>query len=653
LVSVPVPQPVQQKQPQPQPAAPPAQAAKPPKQTVDDLFVPMSAPPVMLLPHSAKPKQPKQEEATPTQMGRGDRPIRFSGDDDLYQYSNLLNEWINLSTLLRESAMRGSRVPAYLVDRARWLRAKIFFDRQGRPIRFTPAAPAAPHEPHVPHEPSATATPHEPSVPHEPNHEGRAASPTVCPDCHSEVDSFPDRPAGVTGCEHCLTQCADCELWHDPSDVHENVRMHYNQRNWPGVTNGSGTSYRSRRLYAPICNECTEGGSSNTDYFQCADCNEHFNTELNSGNNANDEPICETCGEDYFTCDSCGNVCHNDDYGQEGECQSCWDEDHSNCRDCGDDVHNDDLNEDGYCDSCAPDHSDSALIRPRHKGPGFHPMGEGRHYGTELETVLKEGGKDLEDTAQETLDKLGDDFVHLEEDGSLSGGIGQFEIVSQPATLDIHRKRWDDFLSNPPKKLVSHNAPCDCGLHIHIEKEGMSPTEIGRMVTFFNHPDNRDFMVKMARRYSERWAKINPDTRAADIRTRKIRPGDKGGDRYVALNLTPKKTVEIRMFKGTLNKESFFRSLEFADAMTDFCQANRIASMKGIAPFLQFVTDREATWPILAKFCTQYAADNNHALTKREAPPLEPVDRMNRRGTNLQCVLQLPSQRAQLFQPNT
>ncbi len=47
--------------------------------------------------------------------------------------------------------------------------------------------------------------------------------------------------------------------------------------------------------------------------------------------------------------------------------------------------------------------------------------------------------------------------------------------------------------------------------------------------------------------------------------------------RYVAVNLKNAKTVEIRLFKGTLNCESFRMNLEFCEALLGFCNSIEVS----------------------------------------------------------------------------
>lgn len=328
------------------------------------------------------------------------------------------------------------------------------------------------------------------------------------------------------------------------------------------------------------------GRDGGQDMPTCSDCGIAFHSET-GGINGSEEPICPRCTENYFTCDNCNNTFHNDDYGEGGLCQNCHEEEEE-------------------------EEQESDLIHPYgyKPDPVFH--GEGRHYGAELEAVLKEGS--LHDAAEKTLDRLNEglddeDFAYLKEDGSLSGGVGGFEIVTHPATLNVQKERWGNFLGgNVPKGVVSHDTDC-CGLHVHVERDGMSDLQIGKILSFVNSAANKPFVEAIARRKSDRWAKLDPSKRVSDAKKR-------NASRYEAVNLQNKNTIEFRIFKGTLNKDSFQRSLEFVDAVVEFCRPaeHSITDTHGTDAFFRFVTKHRKTYPLLHNFIKKFDSEQSNSV---------------------------------------
>ncbi len=103
------------------------------------------------------------------------------------------------------------------------------------------------------------------------------------------------------------------------------------------------------------------------------------------------------------------------------------------------------------------------------------------------------------------------------------------------------------------------------------------------MVAFINHPDNRPLLEALARRYGSNYATYSSGKRIGNA----LR--DSNG-RYEALNLEPRKTIEFRMFKGTLKYESIMSAVEFANALVNFCSDQSGYGFKlDTKSFMQFI----------------------------------------------------------------
>ena len=85
--------------------------------------------------------------------------------------------------------------------------------------------------------------------------------------------------------------------------------------------------------------------------------------------------------------------------------------------------------------------------------------------------------------------------------------------------------------------------------------------QIDKMNVFINHPDNSGLIEKISRRYSTGYARIN---------AKKLGSAHNSYERYEALNLTNRHTIELRIFKGTLKYTSLMAALEFANALVNF-----------------------------------------------------------------------------------
>jgi hypothetical protein len=236
----------------------------------------------------------------------------------------------------------------------------------------------------------------------------------------------------------------------------------------------------------------------------CNDCGDFFDDEWTDYNN---EHICEGCiGDNYVSCDICGEVlCTDDANFIEGEeiyvCGDCLNYKFSKCADCGewhrtdnmrtddniavcnscgqnwfrcDDceylVHCDDMysNDNGcYCESCYTEsHTDNCDIYGIHEY-GYRPdllfKGEGQlFFGTEME--IDNGNFD-----KFRFSDIDEDMFYCCSDGSLDDG---FEIISHPMTYEwIMEHRPYENICEMAKEagFKSHNTST-CGFHVHMSR---------------------------------------------------------------------------------------------------------------------------------------------------------------------------------------
>lgn len=469
--------------------------------------------------------------------------------------------------------------------------------RMGSPRRYTPTEGQGPtFDP-----PGATPPPEVPPAEEpaeEEEEEEEAESTRECPHCGTDEPEsrFGNMARNEGGDE--IDVCDDC--WSNDFTGCDACGEQYPD---DSLTEAQG---RRRRFgTVSVCPQCLESGFS-----RCADCGSHYDDEQEDrGVNASDEGVCHNCAEDYFTCDDCNNTFHTDDYGSEGRCEDCSREDE----------------DEDWVDS-------SKLIHGYNYKPEVKFLGDPkeRHFGVEVEAVQKQGS--VNDSARHMLERLNaglepEGFAYLKYDRSVAdraramGSPGGFEIVTHAATLDTHKQRWPNALGpNAPKGLISHDAGTGIGLHVHVERTGLSTLTIAKMLGFVHSRANRPYLEALARRPNSRqWAHMIDDKKMSDA-------GKPTDDRYQALNLKPKDTLEFRIFRGTLNQESLFRTLEFCDAVTEFAKPARhsMADVRDIRPFFAFVARHAKRYPLLAKFNAEF-------LGKHPPPPPDHL-RMNRRA---------------------
>lgn len=333
--------------------------------------------------------------------------------------------------------------------------------------------------------------------------------------------------------------------------------------------------------------ECAFG---DTDYIQCHDCNmvEHTNHSIYC---YDDYSVCESCSDDYVWCDS------RDTYVSRG---------------------------DEYDDEDEPEYENIGNYHSSKRILGHIPSAYDSRkprvlLGLELEMEAKRDDvDDLDERAEHLLDGMAfhraengltSRYCALEQDGSLNYG---FEMVTGYTGLDVHQKQLE-FFKKPFEGMRSHDTKT-CGLHIHICKSDMSIYHAMKMVLFINDTGNANLVRSLARRDASSYAKFKDkktDTSwYKDANRARSNKADKlrclNSDRYEALNFQNEKTIEFRLFKGTLKYETIMACLEFTYATWFFCRDTSTYDLTA-SKFLEFIQKPEQKQD--TKFLRAYLTD--------------------------------------------
>jgi hypothetical protein len=127
-------------------------------------------------------------------------------------------------------------------------------------------------------------------------------------------------------------------------------------------------------------------------------------------------------------------------------------------------------------------------------------------------------------------------------------------------------------------------------MHIHISKANFTTWHLYRFLKFF--VENKEFIVSISQRKIEKlqkWANIEDENDSSLIYKAKKKDGN--DKRYVAINLQNKATIEIRIFRGTLNSNSFMKNIEFAHSLFMYTKENKDISLDGFKMYLESSCD--------------------------------------------------------------
>jgi hypothetical protein len=307
-------------------------------------------------------------------------------------------------------------------------------------------------------------------------------------------------------------------------------------------------------------------------------------------------------GGDYFECHDCDGIFGDD------EAHNAYD-DYSVCGSCVDNFRYSERHG-YYVRDDDEDYSDNEHIREYHTSSdclGHIPSKYDKRtprvlLGLELEMEIR-GDYCRDDRAGVLLEGLGKyrhsnfnfyDYALCENDGSLENG---FEMVTAYTGLDVHAKQLEFFKSGL-KGAISHDSD-NCGLHVHICKADMSTLHGAKMILFINDQANQKLIKAIARRDDSSYAKFKNKQSdkqwlrdAVGCETKRSQLRNLNHDRYEALNFKNDKTVEFRLFKGSLVYETIMSCLEFTYATWFFTRESSTKNMT-IDGFLKFICANE------------------------------------------------------------
>lgn len=265
-----------------------------------------------------------------------------------------------------------------------------------------------------------------------------------------------------------------------------------------------------------------------------------------------DRYVCESCTHDYYTCYYCDALV--------SESESCYDEE----------------TERDYCPHCFDELQRSVIHKYSYKP---EPIFYGEHcLGVELEIDSKESISfdTLSEDAKSLQKILNADksYVYIKRDGSLQHG---FEIVTHPISLfhHMHSVQWRDFMKEALSRGYRSHSTTTCGIHVHVSRSDLGTTpedcdaSIDILVQWVEH--NWDKLLVFSRRRVQEmrhWAKrFSDDTmEPLDDIIDKLKSGNVS--RYTAINFTNYRTIEWRIFRGSLIYETLLAILQFVHLVT-------------------------------------------------------------------------------------
>ena len=379
-----------------------------------------------------------------------------------------------------------------------------------------------------------------------------------CPRCGKIVTHINEVEGTYSMCDECLNEglaggsliiCHDCGK---PMTKYDGRTVNY-----------GGEKYR-------VCSRCSSR------YKRCVGCGQTFKLDRIPGSSFRESKyVCPECKKLGDLCYQCGSYRLFDRL-------HMYKDNHQYCDACIGEVDYDWCTCNSYIKSYHTSHNEcwDPIV-----AAGQYPRDRSNFvgYGFELETERMEGGAYLCDAIDKIREIDEGNYFFIERDGSLDKG---FEMITRPFTMEAWPLVFDK-ASQIMNYLREHGyesgtEDCHAGLHFHVSKTLLNTEAQAKLLVFANHFSNE--LVEVSRRTPgsfSRWAQcqmIAEPQFYADVsnKSRKklnyviehyVNSGCR--PRHVAINLSNRRTVEFRFFKGTLVPEYLSAAFEFVNFMTE------------------------------------------------------------------------------------
>lgn len=304
-----------------------------------------------------------------------------------------------------------------------------------------------------------------------------------------------------------------------------------------------------------LCQDCLE---NTDDHYNCNGCSRCYLMDSTSRSYCSNCSMFSCCRE--FSC---------------GDCDYC-----SECCSC---EHEEEETRDGYIE----DYSSKNYPPQR---PHTTPYAPYPWLGAECEVEMKSGYSRSE--ASEHIYNDYSDRILQKHDGSLDNGI---EFVTGKMSLDEHKRLWPDLCTLAVKHGCRAWKRSSTGFHVHINRAFLTPLSIGKLLVFVNSPVTRDSIVKLAGRESPSYAALEKKKLTSNY------IGD-NSSRFEAVNVTNSRTIEIRIFKGTLNPVRILAYLEFTDAVAHWVSTISMVDAERFDLFLAYCQTQKKRYRHLLQF---------------------------------------------------
>jgi len=161
---------------------------------------------------------------------------------------------------------------------------------------------------------------------------------------------------------------------------------------------------------------------------------------------------------------------------------------------------------------------------------------------------------------------------YIKYDGSLNNH--GMEIVTHPQSVKYHKRifKWKQLLETLKADGFTSYKNNRCGLHIHISKKWFKPEDFLKFNIFFDK--NFSVMKRFSKRTKTNYCnKVNAEETRRISKDKKKAQLEEWYDHYRCVYFGNPTTIELRIFRGTLDIDRFNATLDITEALAYFVKS--------------------------------------------------------------------------------
>lgn len=245
----------------------------------------------------------------------------------------------------------------------------------------------------------------------------------------------------------------------------------------------------------------------------------------------------------------------------------------------------------------------------RYRPPVFIEYGvDDFHFGIENEFSVDESVASRDKVIASLSKMFHERVAYIQHDGSVHNGG---ELVTHPMTFSqIKQDKQGLSKAFNVDGVIPHHST---GMHIHISKSAFTTVSLYKFMKFIS--DHKEFIELVAERKSGGGRSAWSFEDKSMLKGKAI--SKRSGDKYVDVNLTHPKSVEVRIFKGATKFEQLLKNVEFCHALTTFSKFCGI-STPSMKQFLGYIKDNSDKYGNLLSFLSNLDEKVNMAHTEFE-----------------------------------